>query len=430
MKKIELKKLDEVIYYDECDCGLPIYYWINEKVNSYYATLSVKYGSIDTNFKINNKEYKIPNGTAHFLEHLKFNEGENKTAHEFFANTGASINAFTTFEYTSYEVFATDNIKENITHLLEYVYTPYFTEELVKKEKGIIIEEVKMGKDRPANILYYGMNKGIFNYNNRKNLITGSEADVKAITVDDIKCAFDAFYHPQNMFLVVTGNFNPYEVSAIVKETMGKMHFKKYVEPFKIIKKENEKIAIPYQEITANIGIPKVKMTYKFSAKKLAKYHKVAALLYLGIILNANFGSTSDFRDDLLEKELIASLGCSAQLADDMFLLSISFESKYPNEVVKMVKEAMKNLSLNKHRLERRIKCNIAKMIYGFDEIEYINMFIQDNIISYGKIIDDYYEIIKSLKLDEAKEIMKYLKGDNWAVVVLNEEEKDTKKGD
>ena len=133
MKKIEFKKLGETIYYDECECGLPIYLWVNERVSNFYATLSVKYGSIDTKFKVKDKEYTVPNGIAHFLEHVKFNESADTTAHDYFNKLGASINAFTTFEYTSYEVYGTENLKEDVTHLLDYVYTPYFTDKTIAK---------------------------------------------------------------------------------------------------------------------------------------------------------------------------------------------------------------------------------------------------------------------------------------------------------
>ena len=243
MKKIKLERFDEIIYYDVCSNGLPIYMWVNEKVSSFYATLSVKYGSIDTEFILNNKKKscKVPKGTAHFLEHVKFNEGENKTAHEYFNKLGSSINAFTTFDYTSYEVFGSSNIKDNIEHLLDYVETPYFTKKLVNKEAGIIKEEVKMGKNNPSQVLLYALNNIIYQNNNRKYYITGDEEDVSAITEEDLKLVYDSFYHPENMFIVITGNFNPYHVAAIIKENQAKKRFNNYLEPQKIYPKEDSK---------------------------------------------------------------------------------------------------------------------------------------------------------------------------------------------
>ena len=163
MKEIKLKGIDEVLYYDECDNGLPIYMWVNDKVNNFYMTLSVKYGSIDTEFKTKDSdEYiKVSDGIAHFLEHVKFNESDTTTAHDYFNTLGSSINAFTTFNFTSYEVFASSEFSKNLNHLLDYVQTPYFTDQLTEKEKGIICEEVKMGKNNPGHKLYYGMNSAL-----------------------------------------------------------------------------------------------------------------------------------------------------------------------------------------------------------------------------------------------------------------------------
>src|SRR5574344_1975233 len=109
MQKIEIKGLKEIIYTDTCKNGLQVYIWVNEKVKSTFMTLSVKFGSVNTEFNYHNKNFVVPNGTAHFLEHVKFNEPDGSTAHDFFKKTGADVNAFTTFEYTSYIVFALKN---------------------------------------------------------------------------------------------------------------------------------------------------------------------------------------------------------------------------------------------------------------------------------------------------------------------------------
>ena len=271
MKKIEFKKLGETIYYDECECGLPIYLWVNERVSNFYATLSVKYGSIDTKFKVKDKEYTVPNGIAHFLEHVKFNESADTTAHDYFNKLGASINAFTTFEYTSYEVYGTENLKEDVTHLLDYVYTPYFTDKTIAKEKDIIIEEVKMGANRPTQQLYYQMNNNLFHQDNHRFLVTGTEEDVKSITTNDIKLVYNTFYHPKNMFLVITGNFNPYEIVSLVKETMRKKNIPKYLNPIKIYAKEEESVVNKEQDITGNVAIPKIRISYKIPKKRFKK---------------------------------------------------------------------------------------------------------------------------------------------------------------
>ena len=145
MREIVLKGIDEKIYYDKCDNGLPIYMLVNDKVNNFYMTLSVKYGSIDTEFKTKDSdEYiKVSDGIAHFLEHVNFNEPDGTTAHEYFDKLGSSINAFTTFDFTCYEVFAHTEFEDNLNHLLDYVQTPYFTKEIVNNYKESLLKSHK-----------------------------------------------------------------------------------------------------------------------------------------------------------------------------------------------------------------------------------------------------------------------------------------------
>ena len=117
MQEIKLVGLNETIYEHITPEGLTVYMWVNKKVKSTLMTLSVKYGSIDTKFKIHQKKYEVPSGTAHFLEHVKFNMQNNVTAHDEFLKVGGDANAFTTFDYTSYIVFTTKNIIENLNIL-------------------------------------------------------------------------------------------------------------------------------------------------------------------------------------------------------------------------------------------------------------------------------------------------------------------------
>ena len=140
MHEIALEGLDEKIIEYTTKCGLKVYMWVNEKVNSTLMTLSVKFGSIHTKFKVGKKVYTVPKGVAHFLEHVKFNMSEGVTAHDEFVKVGGDANAFTTFKYTSYIVFATDNKQDNLNILLDFVYKPYFTKKIITKKKEIIIE--------------------------------------------------------------------------------------------------------------------------------------------------------------------------------------------------------------------------------------------------------------------------------------------------
>lgn len=420
LKKLTISKYNETVYYDKLDNGLEVYMWPQENVSNFYATLSVKYGSIDTDFKIGNKTYQVSKGIAHFLEHVKFNEGPNKTAHDYYNKLGSSINAFTTFGYTSYEVLASSNLKENITHLLDYVETPYFTKELIEKERKIILSEVKMGKNNPYQMLYYTLNNVLFHDNSRKYYVTGDEEDVKNITLEEINLVYNTFYHPANMFLVVTGNIDPDYLDVVIRENQNTKEFKEYLEPVKIRPKEKETVCEERKIITGNITVPKLRIAYKIKKSSLGSISDMEKLVYTRIIMNANFGTTSQIKERLLESNLVSKLSTNASIVDDYLIININAETKYPTEIEKMLKENYENMDLTPKRLERRIRCNIADFIYGLDDIEYLNSMVQDNIMTYGKLITNTYDIIKNLNIETASRVINDLKNYSTCTVIMN----------
>jgi len=90
----------------------------------------------------------VPDGIAHYLEHKLF-EGKQGDAFKLFAKTGASANAYTSFDKTAYLFSCTDNFEASLNILLDFVQSPYFTKENVEKERGIIAQEIKMYEDSP-----------------------------------------------------------------------------------------------------------------------------------------------------------------------------------------------------------------------------------------------------------------------------------------
>ena len=142
MKEIKLNGIEETIYYKKLDNGLDVYLYNKSNITNNYVTFTTKFGSIYNEFiPINKDKYiKVPHGVAHFLEHKVFAQKENPQPEEFFARSGAICNAYTTFKNTTYLFSGPKNLKENICFLLDFVQEPYFTDENVEKERGIIIK--------------------------------------------------------------------------------------------------------------------------------------------------------------------------------------------------------------------------------------------------------------------------------------------------
>ena len=426
MKKIDLVGLNEKIYYHKTKEGLDVYVWQNRQVNGSFFSLSVKYGSNHTDFKIGNKTYHVPCGIAHFLEHIKFNIDKDTTAHDIFTNNGADANAFTTFLYTSYVIYTTNNIDKNLNSLLDFVYNPYFTKAIISKEKPIIVEEANMGLDDPYNSSFFSNFKQIFSKSHYRNYITGTSGDINSITLDDIVLVYNTFYHPQNMFLIVTGNVNPYEIAKICDENLGSKEFKEYVKPSIIVPKEDKKIKNTYKEEENNVVNTRVRYAIKIPLKYYSDFTKLELRLYLGIILQNNFGFTSDFNEEMTNEGLIISMYHSVFFMDDYLIVIVNSETDYKDEVIEKVKEKFNNLVLKKEDFLRKKRVNIASLILQFDNVEAVNDSIADDIIEYNGIVSDIKPIYESLSYENALNIMNSLNDHNSAVYVMKPNKKQS----
>lgn len=419
MEELELKGLNEKIYVYHTKCGLPIYMWVNEKVSSMYASLSVKYGSIHTKFKIGKKTYEVPNGIAHFLEHVKFNIDEETTAHDEFYKLGGDANAFTTFDYTSYIVFATNNKKENLEELLNFVYNPFFTKKCISKEKGIIVEEANMGLDDPYSIVFFHSLLNTLQKSKYRNTITGTPDDVTSITLEDVKLVYDAFYHPENMFLTLTGNFNPYEMACLVEDNLSKKKFGKYLNPIIIKENEPKKVTTKYKEEYINVTYPRLKFSIKMDMSRFKNYSSLELKILTSLLFNINFGATSDFKDELMEKGLIQNMNVTCDVYDDTFVVTINVTSNFKEEIIKKVKEKLENLSISELDFKRKKNATIATLILDYEDLENVSYRIQDDVLNNGGIVTNLKEILEDETIDDLKNIINLLDFDNISINVF-----------
>ena len=423
MKEIVLEGLEEKIYEYTTKNGLKVYMWVNEKVNGCFASLSVKYGSIHTKFKVGKKVYTVPNGLAHFLEHIKFNMKEDVTAHDEFIKIGGDSNAFTTFKYTSYIVFATQNKIENLNLLLDFVYNPYFTKKMISKEKGIIVEESNMSNDDPYSKIFYDNLKNVLQKSNYRNLITGEVEDIKEISLDDVEIVYDTFYHPKNMFLTITGNFNPYEMAKTVEDNLAKKEFREFQEVDIISESEPKKVTKDYMEENVGITYPRVKYSLKIPVNKFKNVETIDLKLLCDLILNINFGSTSEFRSDLILKGLVTSMGYSLDIYEEYLVITITANTNYQDEVIKLIREKFDNLEVDEKDIVRKRNAAIATLILDYEDIEQVNMKIQDDIINEGEIITDLKIRVASINQEKLESVINYINNDNVAISVFKSKE-------
>lgn len=419
MEKIEITGLNETVFKDTCENGLNIYMWPNKKAENFYMTYTINYGAIHTEFKVGKKKYKVPHGIAHFLEHIKFNVGKEEKANDYFAKLGSDVNAETSFDYTTYQVYSNDNFKENLNYLIDFVQTRYFTNKTVEQEKGIITEEVKMDEDSPDTLLYFETNKALLKKSNYRNLVTGTKEDVKSITLEDIERVYDTFYHPENSFIIITGKFNPYEAVAIIKENQRKKEFPSYQKPVKITPKEPKEVTTKEKTINGAVEIPKVRMALKIPAKDFSDFNPLRLNIMLQLILLSNFGVTSDLKEELMENKLIYYLDASMNKMDEYYIITIYMESKYPDEAKKIIRNALENMTLAKETLERKVKASIATLVLNFDDITEVNYTLMYNLLEEKRVVNEMKEILENITFEETKKVLDSIKTTEITEVTL-----------
>ena len=424
MKEIKIKGANEIVYEHTLKNGLKVYIWKYNLSEEISLSLTVKYGSIHTDFKVDGKEIKVPNGMAHFLEHIKFNESKGLTAHDYYYKLGSYTNAYTTYDHTSYEVVCNSNIKDNLEHLLYFVLNPYFTKGLIQKEKPIIIEEAKMTLNNPYNIGYNTLQNNLYIENNKKYLVTGMPEDIRSITIDDVLNVFDNFYHPKNMFLTVTGNVNPYEIEKIVEEYFDDKKYDKYVSPSIVTKKEPNGIVKKQDDIFTTVTKEKLLKSYKIPKKSFKLFDDLHLRVLFNILMDINFGTTSEFNDFVITNNIVDEIYYMVTVEDDHIIITFEVSSSYPSEIIKKIDEKMKKLDFLEEDFNRKKRALIASTILGYEDASDVNNDIRMSVIRYNKVLDNMKDVFSNLNYEDGKKIINLMKKYETVNVILKPNEK------
>jgi len=422
MKKNKLTKLDLEIYSETLDNGLEIYIVPKENVNGIYATFTTKFGSINKEFVPNGMDdmQSVPLGVAHFLEHKLFEQKDGKDPFSFYSERGCDANANTSNYKTTYLFSGANAFEDNLNYLLDYVQEPYFTDENVEKEKGIIEQEIKMYDDEPYFKMYDGLIFNSFVEHPIKYPIAGTVDDVYSIKKEDLYTCYNTFYHPSNMFLVITGNVDPAETINLIKINQEK---KEYSKENKIkIKEYNEpdNVFKEYEEKTMDIEISKLGIAYKLNCEKIDKnINDIRS--YISMLFDLKLGPTSDINEKLNMEGLITNdIDITLVNTDKHILVCIILETKDINKSLKIIEKGLKDLNVSSEEVERKKKVRKSGVIYRSDSIYSINSKIVNNIINYGEVIYDDYKKIDEINIKEMKNIIKSINLDNKTVYVIN----------
>ncbi len=197
---------------------------IPKEQTTLYALFATRYGSNDSTFKTESTGgfITVPDGIAHFLEHKMFENDDGTDTFSRFSKLGASANAYTSNDMTAYLFSATENYLESLEVLLDFVTHPYFTEETVNKEMGIITEELRMYEDNPYRWLYQSLLSALYVNNPVRIPVGGTEKSIREITPELLYDCYNTFYNLSNMTLVVSGNITPVSVAGVMDKALSK----------------------------------------------------------------------------------------------------------------------------------------------------------------------------------------------------------------
>ncbi|EOA3409752.1 M16 family metallopeptidase [Enterococcus hirae] len=410
MNKTEYDQINETLYHEVLPNGLTVYLLPKNDYHKTYGLFSTNYGSIDNEFIPygSDKKIKVPDGIAHFLEHKLF-EKEDGDVFQLFGQQGASANAFTSFTKTSYLFSTTDQVEKNLTTLLDFVQAPYFTEETVNKEKGIIGQEIQMYEDDPNWRIFFGILNNLYPEHPLHIDIAGTVESIEAITADDLYTCYRTFYQPSNMVLFVVGKLEPEKLMELIRTNQNAKDFPpaQKIERYfpdnngDIIAKSSMRSAITRDKFV--LGIKGLDVL-PAEGKELLRYKTALNLLFQLLLGNTSQNYLKMYNDGLIDD----SFGFEFSLDREFHFADFSGDTDQPEKAAEKVKEILLHFEEDQELSEENLTLLKKKMLGQYfqtlNSLEYIaNQFTQS--LFGDQTLFDLPEIIESIQLADVLKV-------------------------
>ena len=421
MEIIENNKIKEKLYIEKLENGLTVMVIPRKNVRKKYIICGPNFGSIDNKFIIpgNSETTELPDGVAHFLEHKMFEQESGVNSLDTLTALGVNANAYTTNDHTAYLYEATDNFYEALDEYMDYIQNPYYTDENVEKEKGIIGQEINMYEDYPEWQVYLNAMKCMYKELPIRLDIAGSIDSISKITKEMLYDCYNNFYTPSNMAMVICGDFDPEEV---IEEIRKRITIKENKElPKRIYPKEAEEINQKEIIVKMQLSNPLFSIGFKDKVEKdMVKKH-----IAIEIILNTLFGKSSKLYRELSEKNiLLGTLDLEYDYSKEYAYILINGQSREPKKVIQRINEEIENAI--KNGLNEEDFLRNKKKIYGDHIVEYnsveetARMFLVDYfkgvnsfdyLEEYENVTKEYAEKVLKQVLDKSKEVTSIVLG-------------------
>lgn len=429
MHKFEIfsnDKLNETIYKTRLKNGLEVYICKKEGYNKKIGLFGTKYGSIVNDFiDINsNKRVKVPDGVAHFLEHKLF-EQEGANALDLFAQIGVSSNAYTSFDQTVYYFETIEKFNESISLLTKLVKTPYFTDENVKKEKGIIAQEISMYDDDPNFMCYFNALRGMYNNHPIRIDVAGTVESISNITKETLYTCYNTFYNPSNMFFVVVGDVDEENTVNLIEENIKKYEMdyeiEKNIEIVKFMEKEENKINQVKIEKNMDVYMSQICIGYKLEVVRGNDIIK--RQIVCDFISELYFSRLSDFFEEqynlgLLYEPLYFGYEGSNTFAHLIISASSTNIEKLTTNIYDYINK-IKKLEIVSDDFEMIKKKMIAENIIYSESLNSSYRRIIDSIIDNTKLYYDV-DVINAITKEDIKKIINSLNDESRVLSIIN----------
>lgn len=418
-KIVKNERTGEQYTYVKHPTGLDIYIWKMEGYSTSYALFGTKYGSVNTKFKTKDEPdfITVPNGIAHYLEHKLF-ENEDCDVFSLYAKTGASANAYTSFDKTCYLFSCTDNVYESLEILLKFVQDPYFTPENVQKEQGIIGQEIRMYDDNAGWRVFFNMLQGMYHNHPVKIDIAGTVESIAEINADLLYKCYYTFYNLNNMVLSIAGDIDEDRVLELCDKLLkhgGNPELETAFEP--------EPESVCQKEVTQKLEVAIPLFNIGFKAKPKSGIDALKAEIETNFVLALIAGNSSDLYKQLYDEGLINSAFSTEVFSGDGYCCSIfGGESRNPRLVRDRIIEEIercKNDGFDRELFDSLKKSYYGALIRNLSDAE----AIATNMLNSGMEKLSAFDVIETVAAvkfeDMAKRLEKQFNTENVTLSVI-----------
>ena len=415
MQVIENDLIKEKVYIKKLKNGLTMMCIPKKNTSKKYIIFATNYGSMDDRFIVPGEENEtiVPDGVAHFLEHKLFEQENGRNSLDVLSSLGVNANAYTTNNHTAYLYECTNNFYEALDEFMNYVQSPYFTDENVEKEKGIINQEIGMYDDQPEWKVYLNALEALYVKNKVKIDPAGTVQTVSKINKEILYKCYNNFYKSSNMVIVVSGNFEAEEIFKEIEKRVIKEDSKEIAK--KVFEEEPEEVNKKLIKKNMDVNIPIFMLGIK--CKKINSINildnsieQIRKHIAVDIILDIILGSGSKLYNELYDEGLIFSEFSSMyEYARDYSHILIQSQSYEYEKVVDRMKkqfEEFKNTGFNDVDFNRSKRKNYGMYVREFEDVESIgNNFVD----SFFKGINpfDFIEESKNIDKEYVEKILK-----------------------